>query len=217
MRMMNNAVLLALGLLTISGCSREEPKLSEPIRAELDKVVAEMACMPTRPFPFVSDQHLNRTCFECDKLVQAGLLARQGSTESTGDPEGTLPANVRYELTDIGAGAYVEATGEGPYGSTPRFCFGNPHLTQITRTYGPVILNGARNFSIRYIVQLDDANPYLFDPRAKLLGIRLPDPAMEGKPAFYPEQNITAVINQNNPNDFYLDSSMTFGPIGEKL
>jgi hypothetical protein len=39
--------------------------------------------------------------------------------------------------------------------------------------------------------------------------------AMEGKPVFYPEQNITAVINPNNPNDFYLDASLTIGPIGQ--
>lgn len=77
------------------------------------------------------------------------------------------------------------------------------------------MLGGARNFGIRYIAQLDNPNPYLFDPRAKLLGIRLPDVAMEGKPVFYPEQNVTAVINPNNPNDFYLDTSLTIGPIGQ--
>jgi hypothetical protein len=217
MKIANTAFLFVLVFLAVNlgGCSKEAPKLSEPIKIELDKVVAEMACMPTRHFPFASDPRQNQTCFECDKLVQAGLLVREGSTESTGDPEGTLPANVRYSLTDIGGGAYVEATGDGPYGSTPRFCFGNPHVYQVTSTFGPVMLGGARNFGIRYIAQLDNPNPYLFDPRAKLLGIRLPNMAMEGKPVFYPEQDITAVINPNNPNDFYLDASLTIGPIGQ--
>jgi hypothetical protein len=218
MKTTKTLILFVLVFLAINleGCGRKDaPKLSEPIKIELDKVVAEMACMPTRALPFVSDQQHNQTCFECDNLVQAGLLTREGSTDSTGNSEGTLPANVRYNLTDIGEGAYVQATGDGPYGSTPRFCFGNPRVYRVTSTFGPVVLGGAKNFGIRYIVQLDNPNPYLFDPRAKLLRIRLPNPAMEGKPVFYPEQNITAVINQNNPNDFYLDGSLQIGPIGQ--
>lgn len=218
MKMTKTLIQLVLVFLAINlgGCGEKEaPKLSEPIKAELDKTVAEMACMPTREFPFVSDPKLNRTCLECDKLIQAGLLVSEASAEPTGDPASMQQASVRYLLTDIGEGAYVQATGEGPYGTTPRFCFGNPHVYQITSTFGPVMLGNARNFGIRYIAQLDNPNPYLFDARAKLLGIQLPNAAMEGKPVLYPEKNITAVINVNNPNDFYLDASLQIGPIGQ--
>lgn len=220
----SNAVALSILLLfaiSLGGCSmKQEPlKLAEPIKSELDKAVAEMACMPAEPFPFVSEEHPNLSCNNCAKLAEAGLLTKEGGKDpASGDTPiiGRPEVNVRYDLSDLGQSAYVPSSaGNSAYGAS-RFCFGKAHVFKITRIFGPVMLGGQKNIGIRYIAQLDEPNPYISDSRAKLLGIPLPIAVMPGKPVLYPELDITAVINPNNPNDVYLDGSLHIGPIGQK-
>lgn len=214
-KMLNLFVLVFLSI-NFGGCGQKDaPKISGPMRAELDKAVTELACMPTREFPHKLDPARNQTCIDCEKLVEAGLLEREENDAST-YPEDNLPAEVSYNLTDIGESAYVPATGEGEYAHINRFCFGNSHVLRVTSTFGPVMFGREKNLGIRYIARLDNANPYLFDPRARLLGIQLPNAAIEGQPVLYPEQNITAVISLSNPNEFYLDASLQIGPLGMK-
>ncbi len=216
MSKVSNLFVLVFLSMSFSGCGQNNaPKISAPMRAELDKVVAELACMPTREFPYELDPARNQTCFECEKLVEAGLLEREDNDASI-YPEDNLPARVSYNLTDIGESAYVSATGEGEYAHINRFCFGNPRVLRVASTFGPVMFGREKNLGIRYIAQLDNANPYLFDSRARLLGIQLPNAAIDGQPVLYPEQNITAVISLNNPNQFYLDTSLQIGPMSMK-
>ncbi len=198
-------VVLCFIAVALEGCSKAPPTLAEPIKSELENSVAKMACIRAESFPFVAD---STACLGCDALVEAGLLVKEMGSET--------PVTVRYELSDIGKTAYVPgSTGEtGHEAST--FCFGKAHLLKITRIFGPVTFGKQKHLGIRYIAQLDDPNPYIFDPRAKLLRIPLPSAAMPGKPALYAEQDLTAIINANNPNDFYLDASFHIGPIGEK-
>jgi hypothetical protein len=220
----NAGLLFALVFFAISlgGCSmkQEPPKLAEPIKIELDKIVANMACIPTGQFPYVVDQQHNPMCAYCEKLVDAGLLTKETDTNSSpSDSEQPMraSANVSYALTDIGQSAYIRGTSENTYGpDASRFCFGKPRVLQITRIFGPVMLSGQKNLGVRYIAQLDEPNPYVFDPRAKILDIPLPDPAMAGKPVLYSHQDVTVVMNPNNPNDFYLDTKLKIGPLGEK-
>lgn len=214
------ACALILLAAVLGGCSKPQPlKLAEPIQSELDKAVAEMACMPAEAFPYVSDEHPNLGCNDCNKLVAAGLLTKQGGT--TPDPNDfeamrRWEPNVRFELTEIGQSAYVPSTNGNSYYGNSHFCFGKSHVMKITRLFGPVEFGGRRNLGIRFIAQLDNPNPYIWDARAKLLDIKLPSAAMTGKPALYAETDVTAVINPNNPKDVYLDGSLHIGPIGEK-
>lgn len=220
-------MLLALifSAINLGGCSmkQEPPKLAEPIKIELDKIITNMACIQTGQFPHVVKDEFPTPCTYCERLVEAGLLTKEREAGGSGFPSDSppgaaaQPANVRYDLTDAGKSAYTFGVSENTYGpDASRFCFGKPHLLQVTRIFGPVMLGGQKNFGIRYIVQLDEPNAYLFDPRAKVLDIPLPTPVFPGKPVLYPPQDVTAVMNPNNPNDFYLDTKLKIGPIGER-
>ena len=215
MKIRNISLLLFMHFLAIAlaGCTRNHVvTLPEPIKAQLDDIVDTMACIKTESFPLEIESSRSKYCFDCDKLVAAGLLTKETETDAF-ESSGT-PVRVTYDLTDIGESAYVTSgTGETGYG-TSSFCFGKPHIAKITRVFGPVAFGTRQNLGIRYIVQLDDPNPYVFDPRARNLGIPLPDAMMPGKPALYPEQDVTAVINAYNPNDVYIDGSMHVGPAG---
>ncbi len=212
---------LALAFLAVNlgGCSlkQEPPKLAEPIKAELEKHVAGMACITTGQFPHVEDQR-SGPCVYCERLVMAGLLTKEADAAAFPSDSGMPQSgSFRYELSEAGQSAYVRGTSDSTYGpDASKFCFGKPRLLQVTRIFGPVSFGGQMNLGIRYLVQLDEANPYLFDPRAKTLDIPLPEAAMEGKPVLYPPQDVTAVLNPSNPNDFYLDTKLKVGPIGEK-
>ncbi|MBU0622290.1 MAG: hypothetical protein KJ795_10610 [Gammaproteobacteria bacterium] len=203
-------LVLALILIGMSACSRNEaPIVSEAIKQEIEEYVSGLACISTRAFPH--EETSGSSCYECKKLIEAGLVEKEVISGDEGFS--TSSNSIRYYLTDYGESAYVPGTETfGPEG--PQFCFGNPRLAKITGTYGPVMLGGEKHFGISILVQLDDPNPYLFDSRANKLGIKLPDPGMVGKPVYYPELNVTAIFNPNNPNDFYLDPSMSIGPIG---
>jgi len=203
-------LILVSTIMGMTACSRgEAPRVSDAVRLELEKYVSGMACMPTRAFPL--EETSRSSCYECGKLVDAGLLEKE-SDASEGESNMSFRRS-HYYLTDIGESVYEPGTDSfGPDG--PRFCFGNPRLVKITGTFGPVMMGGSRNYGIKFLVELESPSPYIFDERAQKLGIKLPAPVMVGKPVFYPEQNVTAVINPNNPNDFYLDSSMSIGPIG---
>lgn len=206
------ACILALSL---AGCSKNlgTNRLSEPIKSELESEVAKMACIKTESFPFVSDSYKRQSCLDCEKFVVAGLLTKK--IESDGSAGEGVPTSITYDLTDTGESAYVpSSTGEIAYGASS-FCFGKPRILKITRLFGPVAIGTRNNLGIRFVVQLDDPNPFIFDPRARNLGIPLPDAMMPGKPVLYPEQDVTAVINAYNQNDFYLDASMHVGPAGE--
>jgi hypothetical protein len=210
----NAGLLLALIFFAINlgGCSRkQEPlKLFEPYKAELDSLVAKMACIPAEQFPYVVDQQHNPTCAYCEKLVTAGLVTKEEDTSSN-------PPSLSYVLSDIGQSAYIPGTSENTYGPDgSRFCFGKPRVLEITRLFGPVMFSGQKNLGVRYTAELDEPNPYVFDERAKMLNIPLPDHLMVGKPAIYSKQDVTVVINPNNPNDFYLDTNLKIGPMGEK-
>lgn len=206
MKAQNSILLFALCFLAINleACSKTAPSLAEPIKSELENSVAKMACIPTESFPYAE----RYGCLGCAELVEAGLLTKEMDSET--------PERVRYDLSDLGKSAYIpSATGETRHGASS-FCFGKARVLQITRIFGPVMLGNQKNLGIRYIAQLENPNPYIFDPRAKILRIPLPSAAMPGKPALYPEQDVTAVINSKNPNDFYLDGGLHVGPIGGK-
>lgn len=209
-------MLLSIGL---GGCGKRAPlKLAAPIQAELDKAVAGLACMPAETFPYASQEHNNAMCNQCDGLVQAGLLTRDADSPDP-DPASTFyqaaRANVRYDLTDIGRSAYVPSPdGRTTYGAA-QFCFGTAHVVQIKRLFGPVMVGSMQKaLGIRFIAQLDNPNPFVYDPRIKQLNVRVPSAAMPGKPLIYPEIDWSAVINANNPSDVYLDSNLHVGPIG---
>lgn len=190
---------------TLEGCSSEKgATLPASIKADLENHIAKMACIPTESFPFTESPSGSR-CSDCGKLVDAGLLTAESETNNS----------VIYGLSELGMRAYVPSdSGQTAYGDS-HFCFGKARITKITRVFGPVKFGNQKNLGIRYIAQLDDPDPYIFEPRAKKLGILLPY-GMLGKPAIYPEQDVTAVISESNPNDFYLDGSLHIGPIGGK-
>lgn len=215
-KLLSVLVLLSIGL---GGCGKREPlKLAAPIQAELDKTVAGLPCMPAETFPYSSQDNNNAMCNQCDQLVQAGLLTRDADSPDP-DPASTFfqapRANVRYDLTDIGRSAYVPSPdGRTAYGAA-KFCFGTAHVVKITRLFGPVFMNNMQKaLGIRFIAQLDNPNPFVYDPRMKMLNVRVPSAAMPGKPLIYPEIDWSAVINTNNPRDVYLDASLHIGPIG---
>lgn len=195
--------------VTLEGCSRGKgATLPASIKADLENQIAKMACIPTESFPF-TESPSGSGCSDCGKLVDAGLLTAESESESETNK------SVTYGLSELGMRAYVPSdSGQTAYGDS-HFCFGKVRLTKITRVFGPVKLGNQKNLGIRYIAQLDDPDPYIFDPRAKKLGIPLPYGVL-GKPAIYPEQDVTAVISESNPNDFYLDGNLHIGPIGEK-
>ena len=181
-------------------------------RARLNEDIANMACVNEGPFPFSSRMdpaarsrgNIN-TCEKCDALYQAGLLDKEVVEFSIDESEKT-GFETTYELTDLGSSVYNPGTGDGPYSKDPpRFCFGTAHVDKITRTFGPVNFGGQKNLGIRYIAVLENPNPFLKDPHARLLGILLPS----GNPPLYPEANVTAVFTGK---DFYLDGSLKIGP-----
>lgn len=145
--------------ISLGGCSmkQEPPKLAEPIKTELDKIVTNMACIATGQFPRVVKDEYPTPCAYCEKLVDAGLLTKEkedgGSAFPSNSPGAMAPpANVRYELTAAGQSAYIGGSSENTYGpGASRFCFGKPRIIQITRVFGPVKFGGQMNLGIRYI------------------------------------------------------------------
>jgi hypothetical protein len=211
--------LLVLAAVGLGGCTKQQPRtLAAPIQAELDKFVSSLPCIPAESFPYSSQDNHNLTCNDCDAQVEAGLLTKQVD-EAPPEPSGGFfrapQANVRYELTEAGQSAYVPSSdGRTAYGAS-QFCFGSAHVLKIKRIFGPVMIgNMQKGVGIRFIAQIDNPNPIVYDPHMKALRVELPAAAMPGKPLIYPEMDVTAIINANNPNDLYLDRNMHVGPIG---
>lgn len=211
--------LLALLAIGLGGCSKGQPRtLAPPVQAELDKFVAGLPCIPAESFPYSSQDNHNLTCNDCEAQVAAGLLTKQ-TDEPPPEPSNSFfrasQANVRYDLTEEGRSAYVpSADGSNTYGAS-HFCFGNAHVLKIKRIFGPVMFgNAQKGLGIRFIAQLDNPNPLVYDSRIKALRVSLPAAAMPGKPLIYSEIDVTAIINANNPNDLYLDRNTHIGPMG---
>lgn len=230
MKMAKVYILLALFALALiaPGCSNQEAILAKyggPITAKLNEEIANMACVPAWPFPFSSKETPRASCTNCDKFAEAGLLRK----DVVEDPFATdqyapesqqryKPApEIRFELTDLGKDVYIAGSSDGPWGNDPpRFCFGKVHVNKITRMVGPVMNGNVKMIGVRYIAEIENANPFILDPKAKLLGIKLPigGAMATGKAVLYPEANVTAIFNPNNPNspnDFYLDSGLQIG------
>jgi hypothetical protein len=224
------SILLALFSLALvaPGCSNQEAVLAKyggPITAKLNEDIANMACVPAWPFPFSSRETPKASCTNCDKFAEAGLLTKDvvedpfaASSFGADTPQRYKPApDIRFELTELGKATYIAGSSDGPWGNDPpRFCFGKVHVNRITRTVGPVMNGNVKMIGVRYIAEIENPNPFILDPRAKLLGIKLPfgGPMAAGKPVLYPEANVTAIFNPNNPNnpnDFYLDGSLQIG------
>lgn len=216
-------ILLAVANLaiSISGCSPKDPdaSLSSPVREKINEEIANMACVQTMTFPFSARGISRGGCFECEKFVEAGLLTKveeedpfaSDSQEAFGRGGGREP-DIRFELSELGMETYIPGGEDETYGKVPpRFCFGTAHVSKITRLVGPVMFNNAKVIGIRYIAELENPHPFIFDPRAKLLKIPLPNASQEGMPVLYPEENVSAIFNPNDPKDFYLDASFQVG------
>lgn len=220
MKISNVLILLALVFFAFKapGCyshAAATAKYAGLIKAKLNEEIANTACVPASSYPFSSVDRPGDRCPNCDKFVEAGLLTKQTVEDlfATDAQMARKAADIRYELTDIGYDAYVRGTADGPYGNDPpRFCFGKVRVNAITRTVGPVMNGNVKMLGIRYVAELENANSFMFDPRARLLGIPLPiGPALPGKPVLLPEANVTAVFDPVKPDDFYLDESLQIG------
>jgi hypothetical protein len=213
-------ILLAPLMLSmhISGCSKKEAAeapLSSPIRERINEDIANMACVTAPPLPFSSRERPRGSCFGCDKFVEAGLLTKvvaENTFASDFLETYKRGADIRFELTELGMETYILGVGDDPYGNErSRFCFGTPRLSKVTRLVGPVLFNNAKVIGIRYIVELENPHPFILAPRAKLLGIPLPNANPLGGPVYYPEANVSAIFNPNDPNDFILDPNFQIG------
>lgn len=204
--------------ISISGCSKKDAadtSLSSPVREKINEEIANMACVQTTNFPYSSRDKSSGHCFGCDKFAEAGLLTRVDEEDpfafdSRGSYRGALA--YRFELTELGMETYIPAGGvDASDDDAPRFCFGTAHVSKITRLVGPLMLNNQRVIGIRYIAELENPHPFIFDPRAKLLNIPLPTHNPLGGPVLYPEANVSAIFNTRDPKDFYLDASFQVG------
>jgi hypothetical protein len=209
---------LLISAINISGCSKQDAAASQytsPIRAKINEEIANMACAPAHSFPFSSRERPEDSCFGCDKFVEAGLVTKTVEEDPfASNTQQNIKPDVRFELTELGNETYIAGGGDSAYGlGGPRFCFGKVKVNQITRLVGPVMFNNERVIGIRYIAELESPHPFIFDSRAKILGIKLPNasPITAGKPVLYPEANISAIFNPGNPNDFWLDASLEIG------
>lgn len=207
-------LVLACLAINISGCAKQDAVSAEfliPVKLKIDREIEHLACVNASYFPFSSRDRPNEGCFGCDRFVTAGLLTKEEVEDpfASDTPERyRSEPEIRFELTELGKSAYEPGNENSPHSKDrPRFCFGRAHVKEITHVYGPAMNGNVKMYGIRYIAELEDPNPFLFDPRAKGLEIPLPlkGQMAEGKTAvLYPERNVTVAFPSNNPRDFVL-------------
>lgn len=132
-------------------------------------------------------------CDRCDDLEEAGLL-RKGLFEKRAY-DGTSTEEARFELTDLGKSAYSEEI--RPSALIPsvsvvnwKFCFGKTTVAKIVEALPPMNFHGSIAVGVKYIAQVEDPSPFLFDPRSKPLRLAIPK---RGNPALYPPR-VTSVL-----------------------
>lgn len=213
---LGNVMVLLLACFLVQACSnKESAETIAAIEAKLNREIADLACVRSEAFPFSSKDSPDSPCWGCDKLVDAGLVTKEVYEDSAPErTRGNSGADVRFELTDLGIETFELGSDASPYGKdSSRFCFGKVRVNRISKVVGPVRLGGNTMIGIRYIAEVENPHPFLFDPLARHLDIPLPDQATAtpGKSALYPERNVTAVFFPNDPGNFDLDASMTIG------
>jgi hypothetical protein len=206
-------LVLACLAINISGCAKQNAVSAEfliLVKLQIDRDIEDLACVNALYFPFSSRARPNERCFGCDKFVMAGLLTKEEVEDpfASDTPERyRSKPDIRLELTELGNSAYEPGDEASPHSKDqPRFCFGRAHVKEITHVYGPVMNGDVKMYGIRYIAELEDPNPFLLDPRAKVLEIPLPlkGQMAAGKTVLYPERNVTVAFPSNNPRDFTL-------------
>jgi hypothetical protein len=210
MKISKAMTLLVLVYLEInaSGCTKQDSVSAEflvPIKVSISKEIENLACVKALSYPFSFLERSNPYCWNCDKLVEAGLLTKvvvEDPFASDTSERYRRESDVRLELTELGRSAYIPGDENSPYfKEQPHFCFGRAYVKEITRVYGPAMNGNVKMYGIRYIAELEDPNPFLLDPRAKLLDIPLPlmGQIAGGKTVLYPERNVTVAFG--NPKD----------------
>lgn len=146
------------------------------------------------PFAPLDENDVYRPrCDRCDDLAEAGLL-RRGLVEKRAY-DGTSTQEARFELTELGRSAYSEDI--RPSTLIPsvtvvnwKFCFGKTTVAKIVEALPPMNFHGSIAVGVKYIAQVEDPNPFLFDPRSKPLRLAVP---RQGTQALYPPR-VTSVM-----------------------
>jgi len=174
------------------------PKIKQVINEALSS--RDGVCIYEGPFPFNSrdifkgrhwityDPKIHRSgCDRCEDLYQAGLL-----TKSIEEGRGRV-LNTRYELSDFGASVYTEEPPHPSWGKRrPRFCFGKTVLLKIDPAQPVPSSAGGAEIDIKYVAEVSNPHPFLFDPRSKPLRLAVPQ---NSKPAVYPVRAVTVSIH----------------------
>ncbi|MGH8144069.1 MAG: hypothetical protein ACREU2_16325 [Steroidobacteraceae bacterium] len=129
-------------------------------------------------------------CDRCDNLAEAGLLRKALVEKHAAD--GTSTVEAQFELTKLGKSVYSEHIRPAPSDTLVswKFCLGKTTVEKIVEALPPVNFHGNVAVGIKYIAQVEDPNPLLFDPRSKPLRLAVPE---RGSPALYPPR-VTTVI-----------------------
>lgn len=199
----------------------EQEKYDEYVTKRMDQITTALnesiryrdrACVYEGPFPYSSETKRRRGnhCDRCDDLHQAGLVTK---TLNEFDAGGVKRYDMRFELTDLGRSVYIpgEPGALVQASNGPRFCFGRSTLHKIVEALPPVSLDGNTIVGIKYVVKLEDAHPFLFDPGSKPLRLVVPKPDDRQKdklPVYPPE--ITGVIFRPS-GDIDIDPSFRYG------
>lgn len=174
------------------------PKIKQVINEALSS--RDGVCVYEGPFPFNSrdifkpdpwtsyDPKIHRSgCDRCEDLYQAGLL-----TKSIEDDKGQVP-NARFELSDFGISVYTEEPPHPSFGKRqPRFCFGKTVLLKIEQAQPVPSSAGGAEVDIKYVAEVFNPHPFLFDPRSKPLRLTVPQ---NSKPAVYPARAVTIYLH----------------------
>lgn len=161
------------------------------------------------PFALDDDPKIYRPeCNRCDDLVEAGLLTK--SVSETTDRFGIATFSARFTLTEFGKSVYIEELKPGRSLDyllvNWKFCFGKTTLYKIEETLAPASFGGDVVVGVKYIAQVIDPHPFLFDPRSRPL--RLPVPS-NTTPALFPPRVTTIVFHASGGVD--IDDSVKYG------
>ena len=187
----------------------------ESLKEKIGRLLAEeisrsgIGCMRDLfEFPFSTRENkaqgkIDKHCDRCKDLYNAGLLSE--TVEEYTDQQGQKAYDIRYELTALGRSVFLSNAGEGSTNQSGKICFGSVRLYRIDEIHAPISINGETIYGVTYTMEMVAPNPFIFDPRSKILGVETLHP---GSPALYAPRKTSVVLKGDSG---YVDDSFQYG------
>lgn len=153
-------------------------------------------CVYEGPFPYSTrDERRSFGCNRCEDLYQAGLVTKSVSSY---EEFGREKFDARFELTALGRSVYAEDINHLGKRVNARFCFGRTALHKIVEVLPPMNLGGATLVGVKYVAEVLEPHPFLFDPQSEPLRLAVPQ---RGERLLYPPRVTTLAVQHDGTVD----------------